>query len=116
MGQPAVVSVLSVASGEQQHWWLPQGLASPASLLAQVRGCPDGAPAELAASLAEHLRNRAGARRVAIPAWSQVRDRYLVGLHGPPAPRVVICRWHCPVPGAGWIRSGLPQTWPQRPT
>ena len=123
MGQGAIVSVLSVATGEQDHWWLPQGLDHPASLLTPLRcaadqrddqsTCPPAdQPDALAAGLVEQLRQLSGARRVATPSWSQVRQRYLVGLHGPPCRRVVICSWHCPSPGAGWIRSFAPQEWP----
>jgi len=113
MGQGAIVSVLSVASGEQHHWWLPQGLDSPARLFDQLR-CAAGESDDLATCLGERLEDLAGARRVATPCWSQVRDRYLVGLHGSPLPRVVLCGWHSPKPGAGWIRSFAPQEWPQR--
>lgn len=119
MGQAAIVSVLRVATGEQDHWWLPQGLDHPASLLAQLPDASDQptAPANdqpdaLATCLVERLRELSGARRVATPSWSQVRQRYLVGLHGAPCRRVVICSWSCPAPGAGWIRSCAPQEWP----
>lgn len=119
MGQGAIVSVLSVATGEQDHWWLPQGLDHPADLLAQLPDASDqptapatDQPDALAAGLVERLRELSGARRVATPSWSQVRQRYLVGLHGPPSRRVVICSWYCPAPGAGWIRSFAPQEWP----